>query len=359
MVAGALDLASGVVLSSQSMPGSQSSRCCCFTVTCSSYLGPREHAGSGSAGSAGFSGRVCMPPLKFQLSGGPRTRHVRCVSTSPAADPDSMRIYYASGVPIEAEEREYGEQYLREELPPDLQPELMPKHVAIIMDGNARWAKCRGMHRSFGHAAGAEALKQVAIIASEWGISALTVFAFSTENWSRPQVEVDFLMHMFETKLQTEIAAIMRYNIRLRFVGHISTLPLSVQRAVETATECTKRNTGMIVNICVNYSGRADLVQACQQLALQVAEGSISPSDIDDAAVAGKVFMSELGELQDPDLVIRTSGEQRISNFLLWQVAYSEFVFSDTLWPDFGKEDLRSALVNYQQRDRRYGMRAA
>lgn len=152
---------------------------------------------------------------------------------------------------------------------------------------------------------------------------------------------------------------VYRYNFRLRFAGNVSTLPLSVQKAVESATECTRENTGMVINICVNYSGRADLVRACQRLARQVAEGRLSPSDIDDAAVAEKLFMSELGELQDPDLVIRTSGEQRISNFLLWQVAYSEFVFSDILWPDFGTKDLRAALVNYQQRGRRYGMRAA
>lgn len=150
-----------------------------------------------------------------------------------------------------------------------------------------------------------------------------------------------------------------RYNFRLRFVGNVSTLPLSVQEAVESASQFTRGNTGMIINICVNYSGRADLVQACRQLAAQVAEGTLSPSDIDDSAISEKVFMSELGELQDPDLVIRTSGEQRISNFLLWQVAYSEFVFLDTLWPDFGKEDFKAALINYQQRDRRYGMRAA
>ncbi|BBN18404.1 undecaprenyl diphosphate synthase [Marchantia polymorpha subsp. ruderalis] len=260
-----------------------------------------------------------------------------------------------SSSPVDPKSR--GESAPKIVLPSELRPELMPKHVAIIMDGNSRWAQCRGMHAGFGHAAGAEALRRVAKIASSWGIQVLTVFAFSTENWLRPRMEVEFLMQLFETKLQSEMPNVMMHKFKLRFIGDTTSLPSSLQTAVKIAEEGTRHNTGMIINICVSYSGRADIVRACQELAAQAAEGRLKPADIDDAAITRTVFMNELGALQEPDLLIRTSGEQRISNFMLWQLAYSELVFLDTLWPDVDLEQFKAALITYQQRSRRFGKR--
>ncbi|KAL3677023.1 hypothetical protein R1sor_026971 [Riccia sorocarpa] len=244
-------------------------------------------------------------------------------------------------------------------LPSELRSELMPKHVAIIMDGNSRWAKRRGLNSGFGHAAGADALQNIAKVADSWGIQVLTVFAFSTENWLRPQMEVQFLMQLFESKLEAEMPNIMKHEFKLRFIGDTKTLPPSVQTAAEMAEKTTGKNSGMIINICVSYSGRADIVRACRELAAQVAAGRLNPADIDDAVISRTVSMNELGALQEPELLIRTSGEQRISNFMLWQLAYSELVFVDTLWPDFDAEDLKAALVTYQRRDRRFGKRVS
>ncbi|KAL2608712.1 hypothetical protein R1flu_027285 [Riccia fluitans] len=256
-----------------------------------------------------------------------------------------------------AEVKSRGEHLSKVALPSELRPELMPKHVAIIMDGNSRWAKRRGMNAGFGHAAGAEALQNIAKVANSWGIQVLTVFAFSTENWLRPQMEVEFLMQLFESKLEAEMPNIMMHEFKLKFIGDTTTLPSSVQRAAKLAEKSTRGNSGMTINICISYSGRADIVRACRELAAQVAAGSLNPADIDDAVISRTVSMNELGALQEPDLLIRTSGEQRISNFMLWQLAYSELIFVDTLWPDFTAENLKAALITYQQRDRRFGKR--
>lgn len=164
-------------------------------------------------------------------------------------------------------------------------------------------------------------------------------------------------MQLFETKLQSEMPNVMMHKFKLRFIGDTTSLPSSLQTAVKIAEEGTRHNTGMIINICVSYSGRADIVRACQELAAQAAEGRLKPADIDDAAITRTVFMNELGALQEPDLLIRTSGEQRISNFMLWQLAYSELVFLDTLWPDVDLEQFKAALITYQQRSRRFGKR--
>ena len=220
------------------------------------------------------------------------------------------------------------------------------------MDGNGRWAKARGLPRVVGHQAGVEALKSTLRQCSDWGIGALTAYAFSTENWSRPGDEVNFLMTLFEGVLQKELRSLEEEQVRIRFLGDLDGLPEKLQRLIDDATERTAKNSGIHFNVCTNYGGRRELVRAAQRLAKQAASGTLDPEAIDENSFARELFTA--GD-QDPDLLIRTSGEYRISNFLLWQLAYAEIHVTDVFWPDFNADVLKQALLDYQGRNRRFG----
>ena len=220
------------------------------------------------------------------------------------------------------------------------------------MDGNGRWAKARGLPRVVGHQAGVEALKSTLRQCSDWGIGALTAYAFSTENWSRPGDEVNFLMTLFEGVLQKELRSLEEEQVRIRFLGDLDGLPEKLQHLIDKATERTAKNSGIHFNVCTNYGGRRELVRAAQRLAKQAASGTLDPEAIDENSFARELFTA--GD-QDPDLLIRTSGEYRISNFLLWQLAYAEIHVTDVFWPDFNADVLKQALLDYQGRNRRFG----
>jgi undecaprenyl diphosphate synthase len=220
------------------------------------------------------------------------------------------------------------------------------------MDGNGRWAKARGLPRVVGHQAGVEALKSTLRQCSDWGIGALTAYAFSTENWSRPGDEVNFLMTLFEGVLQKELRSLEEEQVRIRFLGDLNGLPEKLQHLIDDATERTAKNSGIHFNVCTNYGGRRELVRAAQRLAKQAASGTLDPEEIDENSFARELFTA--GD-QDPDLLIRTSGEYRISNFLLWQLAYAEIHVTDVFWPDFNADVLKQALLDYQGRNRRFG----
>ena len=236
--------------------------------------------------------------------------------------------------------------------PSGLDPYRLPNHVAVIMDGNGRWAKARGLPRMVGHRAGVEALKRTLRLCSDWGIGALTAYAFSTENWSRPGDEVNFLMTLFERVLQRELESLEREKVRIRFLGDLEGLPSGLQELISEATELTVRNTGIHFNVCTNYGGRRELVLAAQKLAQRAARGDLDPTLIDENSFEAELLTA--GEV-DPDLLIRTSGERRISNFLLWQLAYAEIHVTDVCWPDFDEVAFTQALFDYQSRCRRFG----
>ncbi|KAL6614138.1 hypothetical protein ACP70R_036408 [Stipagrostis hirtigluma subsp. patula] len=242
-------------------------------------------------------------------------------------------------------------------LPGGLRAESLPRHVAVVMDGNARWARARGLPAAAGHEAGRRALEETVRLSRAWGVRALTAFAFSFENWSRPKVEVDFLMGLFERVIHDSVAEFLREGIRLRVIGDSSRLPISLQKAAREAEEATRNNSQLDLTLAISYSGRRDIVQACRKLAQKVDAKLLSPEDIDESVFAMELETSLAGEVPCPDLLIRTSGELRLSNFLLWQSAYSELFFTDTLWPDFGEADYLEALVSFQSRDRRFGAR--
>jgi len=237
-------------------------------------------------------------------------------------------------------------------LPPGLDPGRLPAHVAVIMDGNGRWAGQRKLPRVMGHREGVEALKRTLRLCSDWGIGSLTAYAFSTENWNRPGEEVSFLMTLFERVLAKELKALEQEQVRIRFLGDLEQLPEGLQQLIQDATDRTASNTGIRFNVCTNYGGRRELVRAARLLAQEVASGERDPGSIDEQAFASKLLTA--GE-PDPDLLIRTSGEQRISNFLLWQLAYAELHITDVLWPDFDETALVSALMDFQNRQRRFG----
>jgi len=220
------------------------------------------------------------------------------------------------------------------------------------MDGNGRWAGQRKLPRVMGHREGVEALKRTLRLCSDWGIGALTAYAFSTENWNRPGEEVSFLMTLFERVLAKELKALEQEQVRIRFLGDLEQLPEGLQQLIQDATDRTASNTGIRFNVCTNYGGRRELVRAARLLAEQVARGELEPGAIDEQAFASKLLTA--GE-PDPDLLIRTSGEQRISNFLLWQLAYAELHITDVLWPDFDEAALVTALMDFQNRQRRFG----
>jgi len=228
----------------------------------------------------------------------------------------------------------------------------IPNHVAVIMDGNGRWARKRALPRHAGHRSGAGAVRKIVEIAAEHGVRYLTLFAFSSENWNRPREEVSKLMGLFVESLQREIDELHRNNVRLEFIGSRDLLQPKLLDKIIAAETRTSDNTGLRLQVAVAYGGRWDIVQAARRLAERVADGDIAAQDIDDTAFAAEL---ELAEVPDPDLLIRTGGEQRISNFLLWNLAYAELWFCDTLWPDFGQKEFTEALAFYASRERRYG----
>lgn len=239
-----------------------------------------------------------------------------------------------------------------QELPTDLDRHRLPQHVAVIMDGNGRWAKRRGLPRLIGHQRGVDALKDLLRCCKDWGVPALTAYAFSTENWGRPLEEVEFLMTLFERVLRRELREMMAENVRIRFVGNLAALPLSLQEEIERSMTKTKENTSIQFTVATNYGGRQEIVQACRTIATKVQQGAISPDEIDEALFERHLYTAGLSY---PDLLIRTSGEMRLSNFLLWQLAYAEIYVTPTLWPDFNRVQFHQALSAYQQRERRFG----
>ena len=239
-----------------------------------------------------------------------------------------------------------------EKLPADIDENRLPNHVAVIMDGNGRWASRQGLPRIIGHRRGVDVLKDLLRCCKDWGIPALTAYAFSTENWGRPLEEVDFLMTLFERVLRRELAEMVQENVQIRFVGNLAALPRSLQAEIERSMIKTQDNQGTRFTVATNYGGRQEILEACRAIAHQVQQGKLQPSEIDEALFARHLYTAGL---EDPDLLIRTSGEMRISNFLLWQLAYAEFYITDTLWPDFDRAEFHRALSAYQQRDRRFG----
>lgn len=238
------------------------------------------------------------------------------------------------------------------QLPLELDPLRLPRHVAVIMDGNGRWAKRRGLPRIAGHRRGAEVLKDLLRCCKDWGIPALTVYAFSTENWRRPIEEVDFLMLLFERLLRKELAEMHREGVRLAIAGDLSSLPSSLQAEIARSVAETADNQAVQLTVAINYGSRDEMVRACRQLAERVQRGELDPSEIDEHQVQQHLYTAHV---PDPDLLIRTSGEMRLSNFLLWQMAYTEIYVTETLWPDFDRLEFQRALVTYQGRDRRFG----
>ena len=231
-------------------------------------------------------------------------------------------------------------------------PRPVPAHVAIIMDGNGRWARARGLPRIAGHRQGAEAVRTAVRSCTELGISYLTIYAFSSENWKRPETEVDDLMGLLRLYIRHELAGLGREGVRIRFIGNLSRLDLDINRLIVEAEESTKYNTGLNFTVAINYGGRQEILSAVRALAEDVRTGNQNPDDINEQLLESYL---QTQEVPDPDLVIRTSGEQRLSNFLLWQSAYAEFFFTPTLWPDFKRADLENAVQEFQNRERRYG----
>ncbi len=242
------------------------------------------------------------------------------------------------------------------QLPTDLNPEQLPQHVAFIMDGNGRWAKQRGFPRIAGHRQGAKTLKDLVRCCKDWGIPALTAYAFSTENWQRPLKEVEFLMRMFERLLRRELAQMDREGVRISFIGDLTVLGDSLRQEIENAMAKTAQNKDIHFSVAINYGSRAEITQACRRIAEQVQKGQLDPQVINESVI--EKYLYTAGTL-DPDFLIRTSGEQRVSNYLLWQLAYTEFYFTETFWPDFDRTAFHEALRYYQGRDRRFGKVAA
>lgn len=228
----------------------------------------------------------------------------------------------------------------------------LPKHIAIIMDGNGRWAQKKGLPRVMGHKAGMEAIKETVRACSDLGIKILTVYAFSTENWKRPKDEVNYLMNLLVEYMRKEVNALNDNNVKIKVLGDIEILPIQTKKEIQEAVKLTDNNQGLQFNIALNYGGRAEILDACKALIRGASDGSIDIASINEAVFAKFLYT---GNDPDPDLIIRTSGEQRISNFLLWQGAYSELMFVERLWPDFDKKALYSAIIEYQNRDRRFG----
>ncbi len=227
-----------------------------------------------------------------------------------------------------------------------------PKHVAIIMDGNGRWAKARGLPRALGHKEGVEALRRTVEASRDLGLTHLSVYAFSTENWNRPPAEIDALFDLLRLFVKRDLARLHRDGVRIRIIGQRQGLSEDILELIDEAVSVTKNNTRLTLNIAFNYGGRGEIVAAAREIARQAAAGKIRPEDIDEAMISRMVWS---GESPDPDLVIRTSGELRLSNFLLWSGAYAELMFMDLWWPDFNRECLEKAIDAFRRRDRRFG----
>ena len=239
-----------------------------------------------------------------------------------------------------------------------LDKDRMPVHVAIIMDGNGRWAKKRGLPRLAGHNAGMKAMKKIVDHTDKLGIKYLTVYAFSTENWKRSIAEVSGIFKLLVTYVKSDLKGLIDNNVRVKVFGDYSSLPEDAVRSLEKTIESTKDNTGLQFNIALNYGGRDEIRKAVQQLAREAADGSLDPEDIDEQMISDYLYSGSRNyDVPDPELIIRTSGELRLSNFLLWQSAYSELVFPQVLWPDFTPEEYEKAIEDYQSRERRFGGR--
>ncbi len=232
----------------------------------------------------------------------------------------------------------------------------MPKHIAIIMDGNGRWAKEKGEERLYGHFNGVKAVRRVTEAATELGVGYLTLYTFSTENWNRPKEEVDGLMELLMDNIEREMPTFMKNNIRFTVIGERESLPKKALEKLEMAIEQTSSNTGLTLVLALSYSARWEIVEAAKKIASAVVDRGLAVEDIDESVVSGAMATSEI---PDPDLMIRTGGEYRISNFLLWQMAYCEMYFTDKMWPDFMEEDLYDAVLDYQGRERRFGKTSA
>ncbi len=230
--------------------------------------------------------------------------------------------------------------------------EKVPSHVAIIMDGNGRWAEQRGSHRIFGHQNGVNAVREAVEAAGELGVKYLTLYAFSTENWNRPKAEVDALMELLVSTIHGEVEKLSKNKVRLHVIGDLDSLPQSARENVVSAMQKTELNTGLNLVLALSYSSRWEIVNAVKRIVADVSSGKISEAEIDNEMFSGYLCTSGI---PDPELLIRTSGEERLSNFLLWQVAYSEFYFSNVLWPDFNKDEFYNAILEYQKRERRFG----
>ena len=228
----------------------------------------------------------------------------------------------------------------------------LPQHVAVIMDGNGRWAKQHGKARVFGHTNGVNSVRQVSDAAAELGIKYLTLYAFSTENWNRPKFEVEALMLLLVDTINKEIATMMKNNISLKAIGNLDGLPSASRKALEKGIEETSNNTGLSMVLALNYSGREEITTMVKKIAIAVKEEKLQLSEINDDLISTSLYTHDI---PDPELLIRTSGEHRVSNFLLWQMAYTEFYFTPVMWPDFGKEQFYLAINDYQNRERRFG----
>ena len=228
----------------------------------------------------------------------------------------------------------------------------MPQHIAIIMDGNGRWAKRKGLPRAFGHRAGVESLREIVYAAIDMKLKVLTVYAFSTENWKRPEEEVNLLMKLFSEYIDSEVDDMHRRNVQIRFLGKVDELASELQDKFEKTRIRTGSNTGLELNLAVNYGGRAEIVRSVQMIGEKIARGEMLPQDITETSIHNHLYTADL---PDPDLLVRPSGDFRISNFLLWQSAYTEYWFTDILWPDFKPSDLAQAVMDYQKRERRFG----
>ncbi len=231
-------------------------------------------------------------------------------------------------------------------------PQSVPRHVAIIMDGNGRWAQQRGLPRFHGHEQGGKTVEKIALYGVHLGLECMSLYSFSMQNWKRPKEEVDFLMHLYSLYLEAIRPDLMKHQVRLVHLGRLERLPQKVVDTLQETVEMTRMNPGMVLAIALNYAGRAEIVDAAKRMAAEVAAGTLDPAVIDEAALERNLYTAGL---PDPDLVIRTSGEMRISNFLLWQISYAEFFVTDTLWPDFSETDLDQAIQVFAGRSRRFG----
>ena len=234
----------------------------------------------------------------------------------------------------------------------NLDSNRIPRHVAIIMDGNGRWAKEHGRERGFGHENGVTTVRRITEVASQLGVQYLTLYTFSTENWNRPQAEVDMLMHLVVTAIEQQTPDLIANNVRLTTIGDLARMPQFARERLERCMADTSHCTGLVLCLALSYSARWEIVEACRNLSRQALDGSIAPGDIDEQLFARNLATAAM---PDPDLLIRTGGDLRISNYLLWQIAYSELYFTDKYWPDFSEQDFVDAIVDFQARERRYG----